>query len=135
MAQKFFALNGKATAKDGKERFVTVVGEYKQVKETIEQAFVAQCDCASNKESVVIVPTTTKKRNFTMAYAICNPEDEFSEEVGKAVAKSRLKRDPIGVLTSTHCTMLNDDQCELLLFGELHYILDNIDKYLPETSE
>lgn len=133
MAKKTFTTHGTVTAKDGMLRHITVVGEYSQKREKRTRAFLANFDCIEGREGMVITEFTEKTRNFTMAYAICNPEDEFSESVGVSIAKSRIKRNPIGTLTSTNCTMLNPDQCQTILENELRHISEHIEEYLPNT--
>ena len=69
-------------------------------------------------------------RTFRVAYAICNPEDNFDEEYGIKRAMKRIKTHPIYELSSLNFSALNDEMCNMLLLNEIMHISKNIDKYI-----
>jgi hypothetical protein len=72
-----------------------------------------------------------RTKTLTLAYAICNPTDEFDLTQGVELAKKRIEKgDIIGKLTSTSRSMLNHDQIEAIISNEIYYIEDNIDTYI-----
>ncbi len=139
MKTKYFSMYGNAVDKNGLTHVVTILGELTKTSEVnthIEETkLVCEDGTPTNKVATVITPYRQLKRTLKLSFSICNPEDTFNEEVGKAVAKRRIKHgDIIGSVTSNNITMLNDDQCNWILFGELKYVTQNIDKYLPENT-
>lgn len=139
MKTKYFSMYGNAVDKNGLTHVVTILGELTKTSEVnthIEETkLVCEDGTPTNKVATVITPYRQLKRTLKLSFSICNPEDTFNEEVGKTVAKRRIKHgDIIGSVTSNNITMLNDDQCNWILFGELKYITQNIDKYLPENT-
>lgn len=131
MKQKFYSSYGEAIDKNGERHVVTVVGEFKRFKEKrVKDTTITLED---GKEAVVLEQISRKKRTFKMAYAICHPEDEFNQEIGEKIAKRRLKQgEIIGTVSTFDVTMLNDDQCELMVFGETCHIINQIDHYLEK---
>ena len=136
--EKFYSMYAKAKDVNGVEHTVTVVGKLEQYKvsdEEIEE-FPTVNDYGKEGQGFIVTPFKRTVRRLRLAYSICHPNDEFNEEVGTEIAKKRIEHDDfIGELYSPNCTMLNDDQCQLSVFGELNYIVKNIDKYLPLDEE
>ena len=81
---------------------------------------------------VLTYPTKVKTRTLTYAVSICHPDDEFDEELGVEIAKKRLNEKPLGQLSTTLVTTLCEDQIKLILFGELNYVINNIDRFISE---
>lgn len=69
-------------------------------------------------------------RRFVIGYSICHSDDEFDMNIGMEVAKERALHKPAGELKSNNWTMLQDDQCEMLVKCEAEYIFNNIKKYI-----
>lgn len=131
---KYFSLYGNATAADGKNHVVTIVGKLetgrkpKEFKETVpvefkENAFI-------NGELKFTRKVFTRK--LTLGVSICHPLDTFDEQVGIDVAKARIERgDTLGSLQTNSVTMLTDDAVLAEVLVKLQYVIDNIDDFLP----
>ena len=131
MKEKFYHISGKAVDSNGLTHYVTVVG--KRIRET-EHSFeeTPVYNDSGSEQGVLMFKVKNKIRKFTMAYAICHPDDEFNEEIGIRLAKRRIETDPIGTVESYNVTMLNDDQNEMMVLTELAHIIKNIDKYITK---
>lgn len=136
MKQKFYSMNGVAIDRYGDEHIVTIVGEFTQEK--VETCVTTEVNLEDehkpNKvvKGVLTYPTKVKTRTLTYAVSICHPDDDFDEEIGIELAKRRLNKKPLGQLHTTLITTLCEDQIKLILFGELNYVINNIDKYINE---
>jgi len=132
--EKFYSLYGKAVDKNGQEHYVTVVGKMTQTKETETTPVdirLFEDGTARQLEGVVFEKKKVKTRTFEMAWAICDPRDKFDFNVGIELAKKRIERgQTIGTQTTHDVTMLNDDQCNMLVFVEVNHIVKNIDSYI-----
>lgn len=135
MRPKYYSFYGSAIDSRGNEHIVTVVGEYTQTKEEeIKSEIVSVVnDNFQNVDGVLTYPQTKKHRTLTYSYSICHPDDNFNEELGVELAKKRLRHRPLGKLETDMVTSLCKDQIKLILFGELHYIIENIEKFLPKN--
>ena len=91
------------------DRVVTVVGVRKEVKNNDKK--------------------TKKVRQLSFGHSICHPTDTFNEQEGYQMAYNRAKRTN-KVLTTTSWTMLQKDQCHMLVQNEAEYIANNIEKYI-----
>ena len=58
----------------------------------------------------------------------------YDENVGIEIAKRRIKTHPLGQLKTEMITSLCTDQVKFILFGELKYVMDNIDKFINENN-
>ena len=81
----------------------------------------------------ITYPTKIKVRTLTYAVSICHPDDVYDEEIGIEIAKKRINEKPMGQLSTTLVTTLCEDQIKLILFGELNYVIDNIDGFIGEN--
>ena len=126
MKTKIFSLYGNATAADGKNHVVTIVGKLetgRKPKEFKENAFI-------NGELKFTRKVFTRK--LTLGMSICHPLDTFDEQVGIDVAKARIERgDTLGSLQTNSVTMLTDDAVLAEVLVKLQYVIDNIDDFLP----
>lgn len=134
MKQKFYHMHGKTTDQNGQEHIVTIVGEYTQYTDhDVEvKSINVHTDYNRVEDSILIQNKNQKMRKLRYAYSICHPHDvpTFNEEVGVAIAKRRIKDNPLGELTTTFRTTLCEDQIQLILFGELKHVMDNVDKFI-----
>lgn len=133
MKQKFYTMHGTAIDKNGEEHIVTMVGEYLQTKETeivTELANNVLVGMEFKDDAILSVPVTKKVRILTYAFSICHPQDIYDEEIGVEIAKRRIKDHPLGQLKTEMITTLCPDQVKFILFGELKYVMDNIDKFI-----
>lgn len=139
MKEKFYSMYGKAVDANDETHIVTVVGKYEQYTKTEDEILPTQIqinDSNNFRNGTVIFPMKKHYRKFKLSYSICHPNDEFNEDVGIRIAKSRINRgDTVGELTSRNITMLNKDQCNMLVFCELQHIIQHIDEYLPQVCE
>lgn len=83
-------------------------------------------------ESHFISVFPQKVRRFVMGYSICHPVDVFDTEIGinGAYNRAKSKRRKMGELRSDNWTMLQDDQCEVLIKCEAEHIARNLHKYI-----
>ena len=136
MKQKFYSMYGTAVDLYGDEHIVTIVGEYIQekVEKVVTEEINVEDEFKPHKvtKGMLAYPTKVKTRTLTYAVSICHPEDEYDEEIGMEIAKRRIKEKPLGQLSTTIMTTLCDDQIKLILFGELNYVINNIDKFISE---
>lgn len=134
MKQKFYSMHGVAVDRNGDKHMVTIVGEY--VQEKVETCITKEINIKDERkehkvlQGILTYPTTIKTRTLTYAVSICHPDDQFNKEVGIELAKRRIKKNPLGQLSTNLVTTLCEDQIKLILFGELNYVIDNIDKYI-----
>lgn len=137
MSKKLYSMYGTATDAQGQKHIVTVVGEFESTKEEVVRNEDVIIDVTPKKAVDGKLTYTVKKpiRKLTYAYSICHPSDTFNEQTGIDIAKSRLKDNPMGVLTSPYVTCLCKDQIELILFGELKFIMNNIDRFLDKLTQ
>lgn len=129
MRTRYYTLFGEALDKEGGSHIVTVVGEYTQFKEdSTEEVDIFDDD---GVKWVATRPVKKQKRVLRLAYSICHPDDNFSKEEGIKIAKRRLKEGKtIGELLTYDFTMLNPDQCEMMVLNEVGHIIKHIDTYI-----
>lgn len=131
---KTFSMWAEATDENGAKHIVTMVGEFTQKK--VEKPSVDEIIMdETHKKGVLITTNKVKERTLKYAFSICHPDDTFNEEMGKRIALRRLKKDPLGVLKSENITCLCEDQCKLIVFGELQHVVKNIDHYLVKMTD
>ena len=134
MKRKIYHMHGKTTDQNGLEHVVTMVGESTQ--ETEEKNVATPISVINENdrkdEAILIEKEKQKIRKLRYDYSICHPQDvpNFNEELGVTIAKRRIKSRPLGELTTKFRTSLCPDQIELILFGELKHVMDNIDKFI-----
>ena len=123
------------TAKDknGIEHKVIVCGIWQQFKESFEH--VSKLGLHDGYVANVTVIKKSLCKSFTLGYAICNPTDEYNFEEGKKIALRRAKKYPIGRLGTLDFTMLNEDQCNLLVLGEAMHISKKIDAFIEKNKK
>ena len=131
---KFSHVWGKAVDKDGNVHYVTIVGKLEQSHERVtvkEDAYVAYSEFKGVMGTLTYAPKLLK-RKLTLGMSICHPNDEFNEEIGVKMAKSKIKKgQTLGSLETNNVTMLTDDAILAELFVKLAHITSNIDNYLP----
>lgn len=134
MSKKIYTMKGEAVDRNGVKHIVTMVGEYVQENEyDIAEDIVDVVDEFDEHkvvQGVLTYPTKKRKRTLTYSFSICHPDDEYNEDIGVKIAMRRIKRNPLGRLETNLITTLCKDQINLILFGELNYVIDNIDKYI-----
>lgn len=91
------------------DRVVTVVGIKKELKDNSQKP--------------------NRKRQISFGHSICHPTDSFNEQEGYRLAYNRAKRTN-KILSTNSWTMLQKDQCNMLVQNEAEYIANNIEKYI-----
>ena len=135
MKAKFYDTHMTAVDMNGNEHIVTMVGELTQFKEKVMESIPMSMPITATKdvEGVFTAPVKRHRKQLRYAYAICHTQDldEFSIDKGVDIAKRRIKEDDVlGGLTTNYITSLCPDQIEMILFGELQHVCNNIDKYI-----
>lgn len=131
---KYYHLYGNAVDSIGENHVVTVVGKLEQGSEKVSVVggLRAKVSKTSVIDGIVIYPAKKLQKKLTIGMAICHPTDEFDEEYGVKVAKSRIKdgRD-IGSIYTNDITMLTEDAIMSELLVKLQHVIENIDDYIP----
>lgn len=113
-------------------RNVVVVGIMKE--KNTNKYHIKRNTCLKNSKNGTIADVIYKNRVrekvFKIGYAICNTEDSYDKNVGIKIAKSRARKSPVGVISTTSFSMLQDDQCNALIENEAKFIEANIEKYI-----
>lgn len=136
MKQKFYSMWQKATDSNGNVHYVTVVGKFEQTRERQMVQEVVPVELKENSfvDGVLSYPSNKLlKRTLTLGVSICHPMDEFDEEVGKRIAKSRIEKgQTLGSIETNSVTMLTEDAIMAEIYVKLAHISDNIDEYISE---
>ena len=130
---KFYHVFGRVKASDGKERVVTIVGKLEQTRKPRE--ITEKVDVETIKGGIVQgelkYKIRTLNRKLTLGLSICHPLDEFDEEVGVEVAKSRINKGiNLGTIETNDVTMLTEDAIFAELMVKLNHVMSIIDDYL-----
>lgn len=110
---------------------VTVVGVRTEEKEDkVMSTHIGHINGKGESHFISVLPQ--KVRRFVMGYSICHIEDVFDSETGIDIAygRAKSKRRKMGELRSDNWTMLQDDQCEVLIKCEAEHIAKNLHKYI-----
>ena len=132
---KFFHLYGTATAADGTNHVVTIVGKLVQSRKKTEfkERVPIEIRPGAYVNGELKFDKKLFNRKLTLGLSICHPMDEFDVEKGIEIAKARIERgDTLGSLETNSVTMLTDDAVMGELLVKLMYVTDSIDDYLPE---
>ena len=132
---KYFHLYGNATAEDGKNHVVTIVGKLVQSKKMTEFSETVPVEFRPGAflDGELKFKRNIFNRKLTLGMSICHPLDTFDIEKGVEVAKARIERgESLGSLETSSVTMLTDDAVMAELLVKLNYVTEHIDDYLPE---
>lgn len=69
-------------------------------------------------------------KELRIGYSICNPSDEYDDDIAIRIAKHRAKKSPFCHLMSPFNGEFNDDTINALLEVKGHYILENLDNFI-----
>ena len=132
---KYYHVFGRVKASDGKERVVTIVGKFEQTRKPRE--ITEKVDVETLKGGFVQGELKYKlkmlNRKLTLGLSICHPLDEFDEEVGVEVAKSRINKGiNLGTIETNDVTMLTEDAIFAELMVKLNHAMLVIDDYVNE---
>lgn len=115
------------------DRVVTVVGVRKTVndmKARYSKVSTFYKDVKKEVEGVGFFVPMVKTKQFSIGHSICHPSDSFDERIGYEKAYNRAKVNNNRVLTTTSWTMLQNDQCKMLVQHEAEYIANNIERFI-----
>ena len=132
---KYFHLYGNATAEDGKNHIVTIVGKLVQSKKMTEFAETVPVEFRPGAflDGELKFKRNIFNRKLTLGMSICHPLDTFDIEKCVEVAKARIEKgESLGSLETSSVTMLTDDAVMAELLVKLNYVTEHIDDYLPE---
>jgi hypothetical protein len=74
-------------------------------------------------------------RTLSLGVAICNPDDQFSEESGKHIALNNAKSEKSITLYVNHSGVINTRSVAAILAQEMEYIKQNPGKYIKGYNE
>lgn len=101
----------------------------------IEQKFVL---CVKTTESNLLyeddIDIYECYRDLHIGIAICNPNDEFNEEIGKKIALGKAESS-IPKLISTEPGIINNAVVQALIQQEINYIKNNPGRFIPGYDE
>ena len=136
---KYYHMWDKTTDSNGKTHYVTVVGKYEQTRkrQVVSDSVQVEVKEGSFVEGSRMYPSNKLlNRTLTLGVSICHPKDEFDEEVGIDIAKSRIERgETLGSLETSNVTMLTEDAIMAELYVKLAHITANIDDYISEDHD
>lgn len=135
MKTKFYSMHAQAIDSDGNRHIITVVGKFvqKRIKERVETPTSVFLDNGKEMRGKTIFNKKGIERKLIVGVSICHPSDEFNEEYGIKLAKRRIENgEDAGTLTTNNVTMLTKDLIQVILFGKLSYIKDNIEKFISK---
>ena len=69
-------------------------------------------------------------KELRIGYSICNPSDEYDDDIAIRIAKHRAKKSPFCHLMSPFNGEFNDDTINALLETKGYYILENLDNFI-----
>lgn len=139
--RKTYLKTGHAYVGNGRNATILVYGELWET-ETVDGIFVQRVglsrdgkriiECGSGSVGVLGAPYA-KTKYFNMGWAICSPDDEYNEETGIKIAKSRFLKSPLSTQSGT---FLTNDMIDAILDNEIRFIQNNLNKfYHPKDEE
>lgn len=139
--RKTYLKTGHAYVGNGRNATILVYGELWET-ETVDGIFVQRVglsrdgkriiECGSGSVGVLGAPYA-KTKYFNMGWAICSPDDEYNEETGIKIAKSRFLKSPLSTQSGT---FLTNDMIDAILDNEIRFIQNNLSKfYHPKDEE
>lgn len=139
--RKTYLKTGHAYVGNGRNATILVYGELWET-ETVDGIFVQRVglsrdgkriiECGSGSVGVLGAPYA-KTKYFNMGWAICSPDDEYNEEIGIKIAKSRFLKSPLSTQSGT---FLTNDMIDAILDNEIRFIQNNLNKfYHPKDEE
>lgn len=105
------------TDKNGNVRHFILCG---LSQDTIIYKFLNNKDSSVHRSSKVL----------KLGYAICNPNDEFNEELGMKIAEGRARKNKEYALFATKSGYINTDTVAALLKREAEFFKQNPETYI-----
>ena len=123
-----------------KKKIVTVVSEFTDFKGLVHKFIVAAVSMPVDAEIDIydgdeLVGWTGAEKAVKLGVAVCNPEDEYSEEKGKMIAISKAKGCDDYALYATLPGMINTAVVDALVKQEVEFIKNNPVRVIPGYIE
>lgn len=64
-------------------------------------------------------------KKLTLGFAICSPEDQWNEELGKTIALGKAVKRPARIMWVSHAGMINTDVVNALIEQEMKFFENN----------
>lgn len=64
-------------------------------------------------------------KKLTLGFAICSPEDQWNEELGKTIALGKAIKRPARIMWVSHAGMINTDVVNALVEQEMKFFENN----------
>lgn len=119
-----------------KERIQTIVDSLSDKEGKVHNFVIAAVsEVFDSDEEPLLVLSDNGVNYFTevvkgikLGYAICNPIDDFNEEIGKQIAIGRARKNENYALYSTELGYINTKMVQAFLEQEAQYLKDNPDR-------
>ena len=139
--RKSYLKTGSAYAGNGRIVTILVYGELWET-ETVDGIYVQRIGLSRDGKRIiergsgsvgVLGAPYSKTKYFNMGWAICSPDDEYNEEIGIEIAKSRFLKSPLSTQSGT---FLTNDMIDAILDNEIRFMQNNLSKfYHPKDEE
>lgn len=123
-----------------KEKIVTVVSEFTDFKGLVHKFVVAAVSMPVDAEVDLydedkLVGWSYIDKAVKLGVAVCNPDDEYSEEKGKMIAINKAKSCDDYALYATLPGMINTAVVDALIKQEVEFIKNNPVRVIPGYIE
>ena len=123
-----------------KEKIVTVVSEFTDFKGLVHKFVVAAVSMTVDAEVDLydedkLVGWSYIDKAVKLGVAVCNPEDEYSEEKGKMIAINKARNCDDYALYATLPGMINTAVVDALVKQEVEFIKNNPVRVIPGYIE
>jgi hypothetical protein len=123
-----------------KEKIVTVVSEFTDFKGLVHKFIVAAVSMPVDAEIDIydedkLIGWTGAEKAVKLGVAVCNPEDEYSEEKGKMIAINKARNCDDYALYATLPGMINTAVVNALIKQEIEFIKNNPVRVIPGYIE
>lgn len=123
-----------------KEKIVTVVSEFTDFKGLVHKFVVAAVSMTVDAEVDLydedkLVGWSYIDKAVKLGVAVCNPEDEYSEEKGKMIAINKARNCDDYALYATLPGMINTAVVDALIKQEVEFIKNNPVRVIPGYIE
>lgn len=71
-----------------------------------------------------------KERSLRIGYALCNPNDQYDENIGFKIAKHRAYNQPFTHIVARFTGEFNEATTEAIMDVKAKYICENLDKFI-----
>ena len=139
--RKSYLKTGSAYVGNGRIVTILVYGELWET-ETVDGIYVQRIGLSRDGKRImergsgsigVLGTPYSKTKYFNMGWAICSPDDEYNEEIGIEIAKSRFLKSPLSTQSGT---FLTNDMIDAILDNEIRFMQNNLSKfYHPKDEE